>query len=99
MEYSSSQDPAEFYKNLEAKLAETSEWPSSYMYKFIVPTKEGTIQDITAIFDNMGAVITTKESKNKKYTSVSIQVRMPSPGMVITKYKEVGQKVKNVISL
>ena len=99
MEYSSSQDPAEFYKNLEEKLAETSDWPTSYMYKFIVPTKDKSIQDITAIFDNMGAVITTKESKNKKYTSVSVQARMPSPGMVISKYKEVGEKVKNVISL
>ena len=47
----------------------------------------------------MGAVINTVESKNGKYTSVSINVRMKSPEAVIDKYKEVASKVEGVISL
>ncbi|MGB6269644.1 MAG: DUF493 family protein, partial [Olleya sp.] len=54
---------------------------------------------VETIFDNMGAVINTKESSNGKYTSVSINVRMKNPDHVIEKYLEVTEKVEGVISL
>ena len=47
----------------------------------------------------MGAVISTTESKNGKYTSVSINVLMRNPEAVIGKYKEVTENVEGVISL
>ena len=47
----------------------------------------------------MGAVIKTTESKNGKYTSISISVKMKSPEFVIEKYIEVSEKVEGVISL
>jgi putative lipoic acid-binding regulatory protein len=47
----------------------------------------------------MGAVIKTIPSKNGNYTSVSINVVMNNPDDVIKKYKEVGNQVKEVISL
>ena len=54
---------------------------------------------IEALFDNLGAVITTTESKNGKYTSVSINVKLKNPETVIAKYKEVAENVEGVISL
>ncbi len=92
-------DPEEFYKKLKEQLANTSLWPTSYLYKFIVPTNTEKIEQIESIFDNLGSVIQTKQSKNGKYTSVSINVRMKNPDQVITKYKEVAEKVEGVISL
>jgi len=92
-------DPEEFYKKLKVQLADTSLWPTAYLYKFIVPTNPSKIKLLETIFDNSGAVITTKQSKNGKYTSVSINVRMKNPDMVISKYKEVAAKVEGVISL
>ena len=92
-------DSEEFYSKLHAQLSETTEWPSSYLYKFIVPTDTNKITQIESIFNNLGAVISTKQSKNGKYTSVSIHVRMKDPDQVIEKYKEVGAKVEGVISL
>lgn len=89
----------EFYKKLKVQLSETSDWPGSYLYKFIVTTEPEKIKQINGIFDNLGAVITTKQSKNGKYTSVSVNVRMKDPDHVIEKYKEVTKKVKGVISL
>ena len=89
----------EFYAKLKTQLQDTSLWPSEYLYKFIVPTNAKEIKQIESIFDNLGAVITTKKSKNGKYTSVSINVRMKNPDAVIDKYKEVGREVKGVISL
>lgn len=96
---SSSENSEEFYKKLKTQLADTSSWPSVYLYKFIVPTSKEKIKLVEDIFNNLGAVITTKQSKNGKYTSVSIKVRMKSPDEVITKYKEVAGKVEGVISL
>lgn len=96
---SDAQDPEEFYQKLKSQLLDTSIWPSIYLFKFIVPTDPQKIKRIEDIFDNLGAVITTKQSKKGNYTSVSINVKMKSPDAVIEKYKEVGQKVEGVISL
>ncbi|MEO2126551.1 MAG: DUF493 family protein [Christiangramia sp.] len=96
---STTNDPEEFYAKLKKQLQDTAMWPSEYLYKFIVPTQEDKIQQIEDIFDNLGAVIETKQSKNGKYTSVSINVRMKNPDAVIYKYKEVAEKVEGVISL
>jgi len=91
-------NPEEFYKKLREQLTETSKWPSNYLYKFIVESESDKIDQINAIFDNMGAVITLKKSKKGKYTSVSVTVNLKSPDEVIEKYKEVGE-IEGVISL
>ncbi|TYB74359.1 DUF493 family protein [Bizionia myxarmorum] len=88
-----------FYEKLKSQLYDTSSWPSEYLYKFIVETKGSSVQDIENFFNNMGAVIETKESKKGKYTSVSINVKMETPEDVVGKYKEVAENVKGVISL
>jgi len=69
------------------------------LYKFIVITEKAKISDIESIFDNTGAVINTKESKNGKYTSVSVNVIMKDPDAVIEKYLEVTTNIEGVISL
>lgn len=89
----------EFYEKLTSRLYETNTWPAEYLYKFIVPSELEKIAEIEAIFDNMGAVINTNESKTGKYTSVSINVLMRDPEFVVEKYKEVAEKVEGVISL
>lgn len=89
----------EFYEKLKSQLYDTALWPSEYLYKFIVITNTAKITKTEALFDNMGAVITTKESKNGKYTSISINVLMQNPDAVIAKYKEVAEKIEGVISL
>lgn len=94
-----SKNPEEFYKKLKSQLYDTAMWPSEYLYKFIVPTTKEKITQIQDIFDNMGAVIHTRKSKNGNYTSVSVNVRMKDPDAVIAKYKEVGEEVEGVISL
>ena len=92
-------NPEEFYNNLKEKLQDTSEWPSEYLYKFIIKSDLVKINTIECIFDNMGAVIRTIPSKKGNYTSVSINVVMKNPDTVIEKYKEVGSQVEGVISL
>lgn len=93
-----SEKPEEFYKKLKIQLEETSKWPSNYLYKFIVPTSPEKINQINTVFDNIGAIIESKESKTGKYTSLSITVRLKNPDAVIEKYIAVG-KIGGVISL
>lgn len=87
-----------FYGRLKEELLKGTEWPSTYLYKFIVPSDPEKTDKIESIFDNTGAVIETKKSKNGKYTSLSITIHMENPDKVIEKYIEVG-KVEGVISL
>jgi putative lipoic acid-binding regulatory protein len=89
----------DFYKKLKKQLQDTALWPSEYLYKFIVTTDTDKISKIESLFNNLGAVINTKPSKNNKYTSISINVRMKNPDAVIAKYKEVAEEVKDVIAL
>jgi putative lipoic acid-binding regulatory protein len=96
---SDSNNEEEFYSKLKVQLEETSEWPSEYLYKFIVKSDLTKIAKIEALFDNTGAVINTIESKNGKYTSVSINVIMKNPDAVIEKYLEVSINIEGVISL
>ena len=88
----------EFYERLKLQLAENSNWPANYLYKFIVPTDEAKIKQIEDIFDNTGAVIESKQSKKGTYTSLSVTVHLAGPDAVIEKYKQVGA-VEGVISL
>jgi len=89
----------EFYAKLKAQLQDTALWPSEYLYKFIVITEISKIEKLKSLFNHQGAVITTRTSKNGKYTSVSINLRMKNPDAVIAKYKEVAIKIEGVISL
>ncbi len=89
----------EFYKKLRVQLYETTTWPSIYLYKFIVPTDPEKIRQIEELFNNLGAVITTKASGKGTYTSVSVNLQMKDPEAVILKYQEVALKVEGVISL
>lgn len=88
----------EFYKRLKVQLEESSTWPTTYLYKFIVPSEKDKINRIHAIFDNTGAVIESKKSKKGTYTSISVTVNLVDPDAVIQKYRQVGE-VKGVISL
>ena len=89
----------EFYKKLKVQLEDSTEWPSQYLYKFIVKTNTQKISLIESLFNHSGAVIKTTESKKGTYTSVSINVVMKDPEAVILKYIEVTEKVEGVISL
>ncbi|MBK87082.1 MAG: hypothetical protein CMC86_07820 [Flavobacteriaceae bacterium] len=91
--------PNEFYDKLREKLYETSKWPSVYLFKFIVDSDPSKIIKIQQNFDNMNAEIKSIVSKNGKYTSVSVQVKMENPEIVISIYKKIGNEIDGVISL
>jgi len=88
----------DFYKKLKNTLDETTDFPTRYLYKFIIPNDEDKLKEIENVFNYGGAVITTKPSKTGKYKSISILIDMKSSDDIISKYVEMG-KIKGVISL
>ncbi|HBR52728.1 MAG TPA: DUF493 domain-containing protein [Flavobacteriaceae bacterium] len=88
----------EFYARLKEQLEGDTDWPSTYLYKFIVPASNEKIAEIEVIFDGTDALIQTRDSSKGTYTSVSIKVTMDSPDAVIAKYLQVSA-VEGVISL
>ncbi len=91
-------DRESFYKKLKTQLDETTKFPSDYLYKFIVSADGNKVDEVQAIFDNTGAVITTKKSKTGKYISISIVMKLASSDEVISYYQK-AEKVEGIISL
>ncbi len=88
----------EFYERLKEELDNANVWPAEYLYKFIVPTEDGNVEAVENAFNDMGAVIKTTKSKNAKFTSISVNVRMNSSQSIIDKYLEVST-IPGIISL
>lgn len=88
----------EFYARLKQELTDSTLWPSEYLFKFIVPSLPGNVEEVENSFDNMGAVIETTQSKTGKYTSVSINVKMETPQAVIDKYIHLST-IEGIVSL
>jgi len=88
-----------FYNKLLNQLKLTSSWPNSYLFKFIIKSNFTNSNDLRNIFNDLNPEISLKSSKNNKYTSISIKVFIDSPEEIIKRYKEVGDKIKGVISL
>ncbi|WP_299837154.1 DUF493 family protein [uncultured Tenacibaculum sp.] len=91
-------DREAFYASLREKLIETTTFPSKYLYKFIVPSGEEKVQQVQEIFNKGGAVITTRQSRTGKFTSVSIHLNVSTVDEVISYYQQ-AEKIEGIISL
>jgi putative lipoic acid-binding regulatory protein len=87
----------EFLKSLHAKLDETTEWPSVYMFKFIIPADNRRIAMVEALF-SPEAKISTKESSGGKYISITGKVVMLNALEIIEKYRKAAE-IEGLIAL
>lgn len=91
-------NPEDFYISLKEKLEATHDFPGDYLFKFIVTNDESKHTEIYRVFDDVKFTLTTKDSKNGKYTSMSINAFVLDADQVIKIYKEIG-KIPGVIML
>lgn len=91
-------NPEDFYKSLKEKLEATHNFPEDYQFKFIVTNEEKKITEIYRIFDDMKFTLTTRDSKNAKYTSLTLTAFVLDAEHVISIYKKVGE-IEGVMSL
>lgn len=78
----------EFYKKFKERLEDTTEFPSNYTFKFIVPSDNKRIAEVQRLFDGSRPQFQMKESKTGKYTSVTAVVYVLDADQVIHYYKE-----------
>lgn len=90
--------PEDFYKSLKEKLDTAHNFPEDYLFKFIITNEESKHTEIYRVFDDIKFTLTTRESKQGKYTSININAFVMDADQVINIYKEVG-KISGVIML
>lgn len=78
----------DFYLKFKDKLEETHSFPSVYIFKYIVPAKQSTIARLHSIFENSGGSFSTRDSKNGKYTCMTIKVPVNDADDVIIYYRQ-----------
>ena len=88
----------DFYASLKEKLEATHDFPEDYLYKFIITNEESKLTEIYRAFDDVKYTLTSRDSKNGKYTSISMNAFVLDADQVIKIYKEVG-KISGVIML
>lgn len=87
-----------FYKDLKANLEDNTNFPSDYLYKFIVPASKNQADEVESFFKGKKAKISKRVSKTGKYTSISILLKVGSADEVIQYYRSV-EGVEGLISL
>ena len=87
-----------FYKSLKEKLENNTEFPTDYLYKFIVPTTKNQVAEVEAVFRNKKAKISKRDSRTGKFISLSIMLKMNNADEVIKNYHDV-ENIEGLISL
>jgi len=85
------------YANLEKRLAQQTEWPSAYLFKFIIPADNQKLAQVESLF-GAEAEVTIRQSKTNKYISVSAKEMMMSVEEVIKVYHK-AEDIEGIISL
>ncbi len=87
----------DIWAKLRLQLQETQEFPLLYMFKFICPSDNKIIAQLSSFFPET-AVITLKSSQNGNFTSFTAKEVMLSPDEIIDIYDK-ATKIKGVIML
>jgi hypothetical protein len=80
--------------SLQEKLDQHYAWPALYTFKFIVP--KGKEDEVKNLFPQHTS--TAKASKNGNYTSITLNMMMPSSEAVIDVYVK-ASKIEGIIAL
>ena len=83
---------------LRKDLENLQEWPSDYIFKFIIENNSNKKDELLSKFDLSQCRLSCKESSNKKYVSLTLIMHMNNPSEVIDRYMEVS-KIDGIISL
>ena len=82
------------YHNFRNKLHEVHDWPTSYLFKFVVPeAKKGELLSIMPT-----GMVSERSSANQKYVSISLTALMENADEVVAIYKQAAQ-IEGIVTL
>lgn len=98
LENDKNQSVDDFYKKFKDELNEVHTFPATYLFKYIVPSEQQLIAQLLAVFSSVETNVSTRDSKNGKYTSVTVKAEMKDADEVISYYQKVAA-IKGVVAL
>lgn len=84
-------------KRLQSLIDDIHEWPSVFMFKYVLPTDAEELKKLKLIFSE-SAEINTRQSKNGKYTGVTVKEMIMKSETVFERYEKTAE-IKGIISL
>ncbi len=82
------------YHNFKNQLDKIHTWPSSYLFKFVIPeAKKGELLSIMPT-----GMVQERSSANQKYVSISLTARMENADEVVAVYKQVAH-IEGIVTL
>ena len=91
-------DSKEKYEKLKGQLEEGFDWPTVYMFKFIVPANNEKLARVEALFSSKEAQVTRRQSRKGNFISLTAKEMMMSPQKVIDRYLQ-AEDIGGVIAL
>ncbi|MBD8387254.1 DUF493 domain-containing protein [Dysgonomonas sp. BGC7] len=88
LENDRNQHTDDFYLRFKQRLEETHSFPSDYMFKYIVPAEQSIIAKLHSIFSSANPSISSRDSKNGKYTSVTVKVPVNDADDIVIYYRQ-----------
>lgn len=88
LENDRNQHTDDFYLKFKERLDQTHSFPSEYIFKYIVPAEQSVIAKLYSIFNSANASISTRDSKNGKYTSLTIKAFVNDADDVVIYYRQ-----------
>ncbi len=85
------------YKKLRELLLETETWPLLYMFKFIVPNKDGNVDKVISLLPEEGDV-SFNHTKNLRHVAVTCKAVMANADEIISITREAAA-IEGVLAL
>ncbi|MCT4602459.1 MAG: DUF493 family protein [Marinifilum sp.] len=85
------------YNRIKQHLIESTQWPSMYMFKFIVPNNEDKLNAVRNLFPKE-TEFSYKTSRDIRFIGVTVKIVMQSAEEVIEVYSR-AQGIKGIMSL
>lgn len=79
----------DFYQRFKGTLEQGHSFPSNYTFKFIVPAEQSNIAKIHTIFEKANASFSSRDSRNGKYASITVNALVNDADDVIIYYRQV----------
>ena len=87
----------DYYKKLHNKLSKLTNWPTVYMFKFIIPAETEKIKQVEALFPDESE-LSRKYSTAGKYVSITCKEVMMSADEVVERYARAAT-IEGIIAL
>jgi len=87
----------EKYNQLRDQLIESTQWPSLYMFKFIIPNKDEKLDAVKALFP-AGTPFAFKTSKDLRFISITVKIKMKDADKVIAIYEQ-AKNIEGLLAL